>query len=299
MDGLNGVGDASIHGRSVMKLRIKNWDRHFENDRSRRVDKCSFVCIPNSLGQGMKNLMALESFLPVFAIFILIVEECSKHPKPRNGYLTRGGRENGEPWTYDDIAGWYGLDRTDVEAYFSILMSSKVGWIEDLDTNSPPTHHALTTNSLHKEGRNGRNEGKKHSVPLAGDGAPRVCDPELTDSDRVQPFTPGFLLAWQSFPGPGRDRSCRRDSFRVWESENLETKTDKVLAAIAAWKSSEQWTRDGGQYVPALHRWLKRRKWTEPPQVMVDGPTDSDRADATFKTIYPSQEEILSLDKGQ
>ena len=38
---------------------VKDWDALFENDRSRRVEQCRFVCVPNNQhGMGFCRIMA-------------------------------------------------------------------------------------------------------------------------------------------------------------------------------------------------------------------------------------------------
>lgn len=41
----------------------------------------------------------------------------------------------------------------------------------------------------------------------------------------------------------------------------------ECLSALDDWKRSEQWAKDGGQYIPSLQHWLERELWTiKPPQ---------------------------------
>lgn len=47
----------------------------------------------------------------------------------------------------------------------------------------------------------------------------------------------------------------------------LEKKPDVVLASLESWKESEDWTKEGGKYIPGAHRFLENGKWDEPPAV--------------------------------
>ena len=78
-----------------MTLRIKDWDRHFENAESRKRDRLAFVLIPNRQGSFYCEMMLEEDGLELYAIWVqlLAVASCTK-PKSRRGELVMG---NGRP----------------------------------------------------------------------------------------------------------------------------------------------------------------------------------------------------------
>lgn len=79
-------------------------------------------------------------------------------------------------------------------------------------------------------------------------------------------YPPGLLMVWDAAPPKARERSSRVDCSVWWKKHRCEDIAETVLTGLEAWKASEEWTKDGGQFVPGLHRWLKARKWLEPPQ---------------------------------
>ena len=88
------------------------------------------------------------------------------------------------------------------------------------------------------------------------------------------PYPPGMLEVWKAAPAKARERSSREEVHREWKALKLEPVTDEVLVGLAAWKRSELWTKQNGQFVKGLHLWLKARKWTELPET--DEPMFSD-----------------------
>lgn len=113
---------------------IRDWDNHFENDRSRSRDKCSFVCIPNKQhGMGFTFIMSLAQGSSVYGIFQMIVGACSQQRRPRNGWLTDTGRPSGRAWTFDDIALRFRRSVEEVRFAMETLCSERVGWILELD----------------------------------------------------------------------------------------------------------------------------------------------------------------------
>jgi hypothetical protein len=78
----------------------------------------------------------------------------------------------------------------------------------------------------------------------------------------VEPL-PGFLRAWSEYPH-FKQRSSKTKSAEVWRKCKLEPLTEGVLAWIGALRNDEA-VRDGGQYVPAMDRWLSKHDFSDSP----------------------------------
>ena len=70
-------------------IRVRNWDKFYENSRSRRIEKAGWVPIPNRHdGEGYSRIMFEKDGLEIFAVWILLLQVASKcHPR---GTLVRG-----------------------------------------------------------------------------------------------------------------------------------------------------------------------------------------------------------------
>ena len=77
-------------------------------------------------------------------------------------------------------------------------------------------------------------------------------------------YTPEFQSVWQAYPH-FNGRSDKPKSWAKWR-ELSEDEAATVAANLPAWKASHDWTRDGGQYVPAMERWLAGEKWRASPK---------------------------------
>ena len=83
---------------------IKDWDAHFENDRSRNRIQCSFVCVPNKQhGMGFCRIMAEPDGAAIYGIWHCIVGACSQQRK-RYGWLTSDGDKAVSGWGVEDLA---------------------------------------------------------------------------------------------------------------------------------------------------------------------------------------------------
>jgi hypothetical protein len=110
---------------------VREWDDHYENNKSRERDECSFVCVPNKQhGLGFLRLMSLPDGASIYGIFNLIIGACSRQRRPRNGWLTDDGTETGIPWTVDDLAMCWRRTAGEIERAMNTLCSKPIGWMD-------------------------------------------------------------------------------------------------------------------------------------------------------------------------
>ena len=71
---------------------------------------------------------------------------------------------------------------------------------------------------------------------------------------------------WKQCPAKGRERSSRKKVQTAWVNLSPAPDKEKVKASLDAWKQSDSWAKDGGQFVPALDRWIRDRKFEIEPE---------------------------------
>jgi len=84
---------------------------------------------------------------------------------------------------------------------------------------------------------------------------------------------------WNICPSPGKSRSSKKQVADAWKTIPAKDRPDgaQLLASFQKWVNSLDWTKDEGQYVPALHLWFKNRKWEVEPMPMKDSETKQER----------------------
>jgi len=118
-----------------LRLRIKDWDRHFENAASRKLKRLDWVAIPTKTdGEGYTALVDHPNAAAFFGAWIAIVEAAAKQT-PR-GYLP-----GGIPQTFGGICQSLGrMSRIPASAFRDVLPKLlEIEWIEDAEKN-----HTLT-----------------------------------------------------------------------------------------------------------------------------------------------------------
>jgi hypothetical protein len=78
----------------------------------------------------------------------------------------------------------------------------------------------------------------------------------------------GLDQLWAITPTLGRNRSTKQQCRAAWAKIPAAERPTiaELLAAMKAWAASDDWKKDGGTFVPALHRWIKNRAWESIPE---------------------------------
>ena len=100
-----------------------------------------------------------------------------------------------------------------------------------------------------------------------------------------------FEAFWAEYP----NRSKRHDSRNVWmRLKPDEALQARIIAGVRAAKSSQQWQKEGGRYIPSAERYLRERRWEDelpPPRGMIASNLDTAAMDALAMRFVPRMEE--------
>lgn len=122
-----------------MTIVIKDWDKHFENAQSRKVERLHWVPLPNKHDSvGFRRIAAMRNRAEIFTGWVLLVELASKMPK--RGILADSG---GTPLSCTEMALMTGFPEALFENAVEALKDPKIGWIEEI----PSTGSALPVGS--------------------------------------------------------------------------------------------------------------------------------------------------------
>jgi len=90
--------------------------------------------------------------------------------------------------------------------------------------------------------------------------APRI------QQDKQEPST-GFNEFWAACPRKVGKGSAEKAWRKIAPDEAL---TMQIVKAMTEQRTCEQWTRDGGKFIPHPATWLNRKGWLDEPQAEVD-----------------------------
>ncbi len=137
---------------------------------------------------------------------------------------------------------------------------------------------ALVKNSLIKQSTDGRitvlgarDKGNiKWKEPEKG--LPQSCTKVVSKKRREEkrkeesiPYSKSFLEFWSFYP----NKTGKGKAWDIWKrltpNKNL---INKMIATLEWQKSSEQWKRDGGKFIPHPTTWLNQRRWEDEESVV-------------------------------
>ncbi len=72
-------------------------------------------------------------------------------------------------------------------------------------------------------------------------------------------YSKDFLQFWQAYPR----KVGKRAAWIAWKRLKLNGQAGDLIRAVRVQASSDQWTRDGGQYVPHPATWLNQGRWED------------------------------------
>jgi hypothetical protein len=122
-------------------LRIRNWDDHYENNRSRELKRPEWLPLPNKFdGVGFMELMDHPAGMSHYGAWCLLLAAASRMPK-RGSMVTDSGRA----MSTKDIAR---MTRGSAKAFDEALPRLiAIGWVEEVDVDDVVTTEKTGTNA--------------------------------------------------------------------------------------------------------------------------------------------------------
>lgn len=76
-----------------------------------------------------------------------------------------------------------------------------------------------------------------------------------------KPEPAGFVEFWSAYPR----KTAKDDARRAWKKKKCAAVSSEILVAIRLAKASDDWTKEGGKYIPFPATWLNRGGWEDDP----------------------------------
>lgn len=162
----------------------------------------------------------------------------------------------------DDELNWRG---------FGQAMSS-IGWLEDADgqgllaprfdehNGQSAKRRAQETERKRLE-REAEKQAQKSGHLSASHADKSVTREEKRREEEIPPTPlPGFAEFWDAWPKSTR-KGGKADCEKVWRTQKLELVKAEILAHVRVMAQSQDWTKQGGEFVPAPVVYLRGKRW--------------------------------------
>jgi len=78
--------------------------------------------------------------------------------------------------------------------------------------------------------------------------------------EKNKTYTSDFLLFWEEYP----KRTGKDAAWLSWQKRNgSRPPIDKIISSIKEQKTTDQWIKDGGQYIPNPATWINQGRWDD------------------------------------
>ncbi len=106
------------------------------------------------------------------------------------------------------------------------------------------------------------------------------------------PQETGLDLLWEAAPSMARKRSSKFKCRAAWNRipSAQRPRVSVLLDAIRAWSRDPEWKKDEGQFVLALDRWIRERRWEDLPETTSQDPLARYRQPAKPQPPQPPED---------
>ena len=73
-------------------------------------------------------------------------------------------------------------------------------------------------------------------------------------------FETGFEKFWKAWPASTR-KGAKSECRKKWEKHYCETQTDQIIKHVEWLKTTEQWIKSNGAFIPAPLVYLNQQRW--------------------------------------
>jgi hypothetical protein len=193
----------------------------------------------------------------------------------RRGYLTR----NGHPWPDDELCRVLAVTPDELVRAKDKLLAAGVPSVEPgtgIWYNRRMVRDEQRRVTGAKYGREGGGNPALHppAPPEGQDQRPEAICQKLEartpiketfiglDKGKDKPTLPAdFEEFWKAYP----NKAGKKDALKAWRNAKDKPPLVELLAAIAAQRKWQGWTKDNGQFIPQPATWLNKGRWDDKP----------------------------------
>jgi hypothetical protein len=130
--------------------------------------------------------------------------------------------------------------------------------------NSCKDHPSLTESSVRDHPGKEQGAGSRELL-LSSDEDWEGSRPSKDDPE-PKSYSAMVELIWSLAPSKSRQRSSKTDLSKEWSKIKDKPAEKTVRESLAKWIGCQEWLKDGGQFIPGIHRWVKSKQWENNPE---------------------------------
>lgn len=224
-----------------MHIKIRDWDSHFEQDRTRQWKHLKWVPIPNKQGSGYRKIMKQKNGLEIFGCWIAIIEvasqcnprgDCSKHNLETLSDLTL-------------------IDSKKLKNAIEFL-SKSLDWIEVIENLDV---------SVKKIDKCALEHAVSSSIQFNSIQFNSLNSPDKNQSDMETKSS--LFESWYSFYPKKVSRGKAESIWERFTLQECKTIAPLIIEALKWQSKSEDWTKENRKFVPHPGKYLTDKRWLD------------------------------------
>lgn len=174
----------------------------------------------------------------------------------------------------DTWAHRWGWSKSAVRRFFRTLESDNMIRTKN---ETQTTRVTICNYESYQEVRNGsetevkrnRNASETHLTPIEQRNKENK-ENNINNIDAAEPppsggkYSSAFEFFWKAYP---RKDGSKSKSYSYWKRDKLEKQVELVMSKLEAFKQSDQWKKDGGQFIPYAQKWLNEKRYESEPVI--------------------------------
>jgi len=144
------------------------------------------------------------------------------------------------------------------------------GWHQTRCDDEITAYHALCERNR-ANGKAGGRRKRTQSVPSGNPVATQMggqmkANQEPITNNHISPLPPLgaalFERFWTSYP----NKKNKKAAERAWKKLKIVENDERIPAmreGLASWKTSDEWAKEGGQFIPHASSWLNGERWND------------------------------------
>lgn len=159
--------------------------------------------------------------------------------------------------------------RVDTESVDLVLSDfftkTESGWKHDRCDQEIAKYYALAERNRNNGklgGRPKKTQPEPSGLPVGTQSEPTgkpTKNQEPRTKNQTSSVDEGFVRFWAAYP----KKIGKGAAEKSWSKAHINGSINDIIAAIEAQKKSEQWRKDGGQFIPNPATWINQRRWED------------------------------------
>lgn len=221
-----------------MQIEIPKFDKKHANGelRKRGDQEWFWVRIPVSMDSlSRQRLMQSGSGREAYCVYVHLVCLAAKD-EPRGTLADERG-----PFTLEDIALRTSIPSDVLKKAISTLEAENIQWVCQSQPN-----------------------GNDNSDPIDIYNSNSNSNSNSSEKSAKDVHFESFWESWPSHHRKADKKKCRQK----WVLDGCDDRHGHIMASLDAWKSSKQWQKDKGEFIPAPHKWLNQQQYDAPVETI-------------------------------